>query len=374
MKRFFSIFLAVLLCVTLTTTLVLAQDADIYVDANEGNDKTGDGTQDGPYKTITKAVQVANNSMDRKKIHVAKGVYNLNTGEKFPLTVKNVDLVGNPDDLEAVKIATQMTFRNSLIKGLHFYRSVEVQDGTVIQENAFSGINGDAINLRIEGSSKIRGNSFKDNQQAIDGNVSGSLTITKNTLLNNSRGASIALYKGGEVAIASNQVRAAERGRGFIISLRGGKCRAIVQGNEITARVGVGLSFRGGGGRALIPNNTISSDETGIELRLNDSGGEVVLANNKISGQNSVSLTGSGNVKADLGGGPLENSGKNTFQASEYCIKYELPPYNGKIYAKNNTWKDAYGNTFQPPTTLEGSADTDHFLIEDEGNMIVFSD
>jgi len=100
----------------------------------------------------------------------------------------------------------------------------------------------------------------------------------------------------------------------------------------------------------------------------------VVLANNKISGQNSVSFTGSGNVKADLGGGPLENSGNNTFQASEYCIKYELPPYNGKIYAKNNTWKDAYGNTFQPPSTLEGPADTDHFLIEDEGNVIVFSD
>lgn len=197
MKRLLSIFLTVLLCVTLITTFALAQNTDIYVDANEGNDKTGDGSQNSPYKTITKAVQVANDSMGHEKVHVAKGVYNLNTGEKFLLTIKNVDLIGNPDDLEAVKIATQMTFKNSLVKGMHFYRSIKVENGTVMQGNAFSGINGVAISLRIEGSSKIRGNTFEENDGAISGNItSGSLTVNNNTLLNNSRGAELFLDHG----------------------------------------------------------------------------------------------------------------------------------------------------------------------------------
>jgi len=315
---------------------------------------------------------VANASMAQGKVYVSEGVYNQNSGEKYPLTVKNVELIGNPDDLEAVKIATQMTFKNSKVRGLHFYRSVTAKDGTVIQHNAFSGIDGKALNFR--GPIHVKDNIFKGTGRSISGDIrGGTLTIANNKFLNNSYAVRTVIQE-AKVAIVSNEVRAKENGAGFGIRLQGGNNQAVIQNNEISAEDGIVIYFRRGGGKALLQGNTISAGKTGLELGLLSSGGEIGLAGNKISGRNSIIIAKSGSVRADLGGGPLEHSGDNTFQASEYCIKYELPPYNGEIYAKGNTWQDTYGNEFQPPAVLKGPADTDHFYIEDKGNKIIFSD
>ncbi|MEW6363734.1 MAG: DUF1565 domain-containing protein [Acidobacteriota bacterium] len=56
----------------------------VYVDVNRGNDTTGDGTLDKPFKTITKGLSVATGGTT---VSIASGYYAESTGETFPLMV-----------------------------------------------------------------------------------------------------------------------------------------------------------------------------------------------------------------------------------------------------------------------------------------------
>ena len=68
---------------------------DIYVDAQNGDDVTGDGSVNNPYKTITKGLSVAQPS---DSVKVAPGTYDVANGEQFPLEVPYlVSLIGDPD-------------------------------------------------------------------------------------------------------------------------------------------------------------------------------------------------------------------------------------------------------------------------------------
>lgn len=147
--------------------------------------------------------------------------------------------------------------------------------------------------------------------------------------------------------------------------------------NEVTgnkAQRGFVFRLEGKDSEVVLSGNEISVSGTGVELDFKNTGGEVLLESNKISGRENIQISGPSSAVIDLGGGTLGSSGKNRLRSSKYSIKYELPPYNGALYAKNNTWEYAHGNTFEPPSVLEGPSDTDHFYIEDEGNKIVFSD
>lgn len=65
-------------------------DVDLHVDAVNGDDVSGDGTSDNPFKTITRAVQRA--GLGGRTIRVAAGTYDDANGELFPIT-PGIDVV-----------------------------------------------------------------------------------------------------------------------------------------------------------------------------------------------------------------------------------------------------------------------------------------
>ena len=89
---------------TLAPFTVEATGTDIYVDATLGDD-ANDGTQDRPFRTITKALEVANGTQATPVIvHVAAGMYSASSnGERFPLFMKSfVSLCGEGRDMTIV--------------------------------------------------------------------------------------------------------------------------------------------------------------------------------------------------------------------------------------------------------------------------------
>ena len=66
----------------------------IYVNPQQGNDSQEDNSPDTPFKTITKALEVAESGTI---IKLASGTYSEATGETFPLIIKkNVTIKGSP--------------------------------------------------------------------------------------------------------------------------------------------------------------------------------------------------------------------------------------------------------------------------------------
>ena len=57
----------------------------LFVNPNIGNDKTGNGSESAPWKTITQALQVA---QPNTVIMLSPGTYSAETGEVFPLMLK----------------------------------------------------------------------------------------------------------------------------------------------------------------------------------------------------------------------------------------------------------------------------------------------
>lgn len=66
----------------------------LYVNANSGNDSSGDGSDRTPFKTITQALRVAQSNT---VIILAPGVYSAESGETFPIELKpGVTIQGDP--------------------------------------------------------------------------------------------------------------------------------------------------------------------------------------------------------------------------------------------------------------------------------------
>lgn len=77
---------------TASVTVTGASDC-IYVDSKRGNDSTGDGTPDNPYRTITKGLSVATAG---STVSASGGTYLAGLGETFPLAIQaNVTLAGS---------------------------------------------------------------------------------------------------------------------------------------------------------------------------------------------------------------------------------------------------------------------------------------
>lgn len=68
-----------------------ALTTDVYVDAVNGSDATGNGSAAAPWRTITHANSVAT---QKALIHVLPGVYDAALGESFPITPKWPDVAG----------------------------------------------------------------------------------------------------------------------------------------------------------------------------------------------------------------------------------------------------------------------------------------
>ena len=78
MKRSLAMMLALLMALCIVPTVAFAEAKTIYVDATNGNDTTGDGSETAPYKTVGKA---AGEATSGSTIYLADGNYSTYTAE-----------------------------------------------------------------------------------------------------------------------------------------------------------------------------------------------------------------------------------------------------------------------------------------------------
>jgi PKD repeat protein len=322
---------------------------DLYVDANSGSDTAGDGTQGNPYKTITKAVGVANAGGGATcTIHVAAGIYNAVLGEESPITLgQGIALMGKGSTREDVKIAVPLKcIADSFVENVQCYHGVQLHDR----------LSGAALlNVRISGPGGGEGVHVQsgDREIAVDNCLIEECTI--------------GFYVGTQspVKIRNCDIMACSNG----IRCNGSSIAVVeVTGCSIsTCDQGIYLYQA-----TLTAHNSSLTDNHLHGIAVDGENSKVSVETTSITGgYAAVSLTDrtAGSV-IDLGGGQLGSTGGNTFSGTQYDIYDERPSFSGPVYAKGNTWTDP-----QPSGTVNGPIDNPpNYRITNEGNSIIFSD
>ena len=96
MKKTLALILTFIMVLALVPTVAFAAGDTIYVDANNGNDDNGDGTQTNPYATVGKAAAEAASD---STIYLADGNYSTYTQKNQPnYGNKNLTFIGNNKD------------------------------------------------------------------------------------------------------------------------------------------------------------------------------------------------------------------------------------------------------------------------------------
>ncbi len=257
-------------------TYISSQDqtTEHYVDADNGNNDTGDGTQGNPWKTISYAL--AQVSGTGHTIHVAAGTYGTDMGgvwgEMFPITLKNGVSIEGEDktttivDAELANpvftgdgISDQTTISNLTIKngngsdggGISLKSSNPIIRDNIIRGNkSFYG----GAGIKIEGGSpQILNNIFENNTCSSYGGIvdiegQSSPVIDGNVFLNNKGG--MTNYSGG--AIVLNEL------------IHEGS--PVISHNIISQTDGHGISILYHSYDGFIMNNTIIGNSSGIHL------------------------------------------------------------------------------------------------------------
>jgi uncharacterized repeat protein (TIGR01451 family) len=202
LKRFFRLMVACLLGIFLIGGLLVFSNNVVpvfaighyYVDAINGSNTTGDGTEDWPWQTISFALsQVTGPDAE---IHVAPGTYNETLGESFPIVMEpTVNLIGA--GREDTIISGNNTDHVIHFAGTGFYTETTVIRGFKITNGnngvLVSGRTGTASSPLIE-DNWITGNSIGiRNYAASKQKVS---SIIRNNLINYNTNRGIDLYTG----------------------------------------------------------------------------------------------------------------------------------------------------------------------------------
>ena len=266
----------------------------IYVNPETGSDTTGAGNSaTTPYKTITYAL---NQAEPGTVIQLAPGNYSSETGEVFPLTLKQgVTLRGNP--------ATKG--ENTVISGGGNYISP-----TFARQN---------VALRAEKGSTITGVTVTNSNTRGTGLwiESTNPTVTNSTFTNNNRDG--IFVTGTANPIIEANVFTKNGGNGISVARSAqGEIR-----NNLFQETGFGLAI-GGTSSPLIANNQIKGNKDGIYI---SESSRPVLRNNVIENNERDGVVATVNAQPDLGS--AESAGKNIIRDNK---RYDV--YNA---TRNNT-------------------------------------
>jgi PKD repeat protein len=330
---------------------------DLYVDANSGSDATGDGTQGNPYKTITKAVDMADAGGRCLTIHVAAGIYNGSLGENFPLFLSNIVLVGEGLARDDVRIVGSIELTSSAtLTHVHIYDRVTA-----------SGPHIELSDITVE-----NGNLYV--QHGADG-----CRITGST------------FVGSYISVQADDCTIGDCVSESGVETYGENCSILRTRFEGTSGNAIRVGGIMPGGSALIEDNTLDGCTFGILItgtahatirnnailntynRAIDTGDytQVIIEGTTVSGTTPGSVIRiSGYSVTDLGGGALGSSGQNEISGNTaYNLEDNRVPYSGVLSAKGNTWDDP-----QPAGTVSGPVDNPpNYKITNEGNSIIFS-
>lgn len=365
---------------------------DLWVDANDGSDTTGDGSAGNPYKTITKALQEAESQNWLATIYIAPGIYNAFLGEVFPMQVRDANLIGQgatPDDVQIIgwiEAYGDLAFSNFssgpeitihsgpedsvTLQDLKVEWNVDVSGsysspaGTVLIQNVSADkiivTNGADILIEDSDCNRLDVRGENATVRRCSAGAIWELGITDDAVIEDCTIGSVYGIKGGQVVVTACTITGVVDVRQGTVTITGN----TFVGGSITVGHTVGETVF-----ALISDNEISNATTGITV--------LGSASVKLNG-NDVTLCGSYGVRIssdspdiDLGGGSFASAGGNIIRDNGYNIRDERPAHTGyPIYAKGNTWDDP-----QPTGTVAGPTDNSpNHVIDNTGNSIIFSE
>jgi len=228
----------------------------LYVNPTSGNDSTGSGSEDAPFKTLTRALSAA---APNTVILLAPGTYSAQTGETFPILLKpGVTVQGDPNTrgqkivisgggtylsptvgtqnvaiLGADKAAlTGVTVTNANPRGYGLW--VE-STSPLVTDSTFTGNTHDGISVNGSGAPVIRNNHFyKNGASGITSFGTSRPEITSNLFQNTGFGINIG--QNGAPAVTGN--RLTQNRAGVVVQASG---RPVLRNNQIDSNVQDGI-------------------------------------------------------------------------------------------------------------------------------------
>lgn len=244
-----------------------AEVSSLFVNPSSGNDQTGDGSENQPFKTITQALRQAKPNTE---IVLAPGTYTPENGERFPLMLKpQVRIKGNPD-----KRGEGITIEGG---GNYLSRSSASQNVAIVAAN---GTSLSGVTVR---NPHARGYGLWIESTAI--------AVMQNTFTGNGHdGISIV----GDATPTIRENHFVQNGaNGMTIY---GTARAEVRDN-IVERTGFGINV-GGEAQPLLIGNQITDNRDGVVIH-----GEAkpILRNNRIERNREHGVVAVGSSRPNLG-------------------------------------------------------------------------
>ncbi|MFB2935137.1 DUF1565 domain-containing protein [Aerosakkonemataceae cyanobacterium BLCC-F154] len=224
---------------------------ELFVNPIAGNDRTGDGSDRTPFKTITQAIKVAK---ENTVIYLAPGTYNQQSGETFPLQLKpGVTLQGDPPNKG----------RSVIIQGggLFISPTFARQNATILAANQ-SGIAGVTVtnpNVRgygiwIESSNPVVADcTFIGNSHDGISIAGNSAPLIRNNYFANNGANGMTIYGSSRPEVRENVF---ER-TGFGINI-GKNATPLIAGNRISQNID-GIVIQGKA-RPILRGNTIENN------------------------------------------------------------------------------------------------------------------
>jgi parallel beta-helix repeat protein len=291
------------LMATMTTESVQAQTTQtlVYVDPNAGNDRTGRGSRDRPYGSLTQALAAA---PAKAVIQLAEGTYSEETGESFPIVVrKSIEIRGTPNN-----------------RGYN----VKIEGGGPFNSRTGAGQN---ITLALLGNSTLTGVSVTNpRDRGIGVWIEGANpTVLKNTFQGNNN-TGVAVNGKGRAIILDNYFYN-NSGNGMVIY---GQSQPMVKNNTFE-RTGFGVSITEDASPQLI-GNEIKHNRTGIMVEGN---AQPILRENLVTRSTEDGLVAIANARPDLG--TANEPGRNIFRNNQgQAIKnltrtYTIPASGNQI-------------------------------------------
>jgi len=261
--------------------LLMAQTSDLQVtsilNVNPvgGNDQTADGSERSPFKTITRAMDVAS---PNTVIQLAPGTYSASTGETFPIALKpRVTLQGNPETR-----GQEVVIRGG---GEFSSPSLGQQNITILAGANYASLigvtvtnpNPNGVGIQIESSSP---------------------TILNNSLLNNGRSGIVLV--GNSASVIRNNFFYQNAATGIHIQ---NAARPAVQGNIFEqSEIGILVDHAAA---PSITENRITQNKTGISVQ---GQAQPKLQGNSVEGNEQFGLLAIAPARPDLKTSSNENT------------------------------------------------------------------
>jgi len=348
---------------------------NMYVDAENGNDVSGDGTLINPFRTITKALtgfyDLAGATEDIPRagipltVHVARGIYNKPLGEAEGIILNNVILKGEGALRDDVEIRVGIRVVGSCeIEHAYCYGGLTLSqkyDATPPNAEAtIDDVHADTIYIYTFRPEISILNSQLQIIEARD--VYGSVTVQACQLSANGGVSAISISSQEQITIADNVI-AGDYVYGIMASTTAQE-GIIVAGNTVAGCNWGGITVGADGTEAILRRNVISGCKQGPGISISSGTDNTLESNTVTSCRIGISVWGeTSNTVAVIGDNTIIGS-------SDYNLLDARLAHSGPLVIRGIMWDNPQpsGRIDGPTLSIPGS----NYHIENEGNSLIF--